>query len=94
MTFVLLGSIFGVLFDISIVLTLAVLFSIERKKVVRFIATLWGKKREIAYIKMKKIYTKLGVWIKNQLFLSFYIFLISFLGLHLLSLFGVDVPHK
>lgn len=58
----------------AIVITLAVLFSVEKISVMKFIASLGGEKKyKYIYIKLEKIYKKLGIWLKSRLLLSLYI---------------------
>ncbi|MEI8092310.1 MAG: hypothetical protein WCG98_09380 [bacterium] len=58
----------------SIVLTLAVLFSVQRTSVMKFISGLRGEKKyKFAYMKLERIYKKLGIWLKSQLLLCLFI---------------------
>lgn len=78
-----------------IVLTLSVLFSIEKISVMRFIASLGGEKKyKYIYIKLEKIYKKLGVWLKSRLLLSLYMAVALYLSLWVLELFGMSIPNK
>jgi predicted PurR-regulated permease PerM len=57
-----------------IIITLSVLFTIEKVSVMKFIASLWWEKKyKYIYIKLEKIYKKLGIWLKSRLLLSLYI---------------------
>jgi predicted PurR-regulated permease PerM len=79
----------------AIVLTLAVLFSIEKKSVIEFIAGIAGyKKRDYIKFKVEKIYKKLGLRLKGQLILCGFIGIAMFLALLIMSLFGLDIPQK
>lgn len=79
----------------SIVLVLSVLFSIEKKSVIKFIAWLGGvKKYKYLYVKLERLYTKLWMWLKGQLMLCLFIWLTMFLALWILALFGIDLPQK
>lgn len=79
----------------AIVLTLSVLFSIEKEAVIKFIAGLaWHKKREYLEIKVKRIYKKLWLWLKGQLLLCLFIWLAVFIALLTMSAFGLDIPQK
>jgi predicted PurR-regulated permease PerM len=64
------GTFFAFITQTSIVLTLAVLFSIQKDAVMKFIARLGGEKKyTFIYMKLERIYKKLGIWLKSQLFL-------------------------
>lgn len=78
-----------------IVITLSVLFSIEKVSVMKFIASLGGEKKyKYIYIKLEKIYKKLGIWLKSRLLLSLFMALAMYAALWILSLFGLDIPNK
>ncbi len=78
-----------------IVITLSVLFSIEKVSVMKFIASLWGEKKyKYIYIKLEKIYKKLGIWLKSRLLLSLYMAVTMYASLWILSAFGLDIPNK
>ncbi len=90
-----LGSFVNFLTQTSIVLTLAVLFSIQRTSVMKFISGLRGpKKYKFAYMKLERIYKKLWIWLKSQLMLCVFIGVAVGLALLLLSVFGMDIPQK
>lgn len=79
----------------SIVLTLAVLFSIQKDSVMKFIAGLGGEKKyKFVYMKLERIYKKLGIWLKSQLFLCVIMWLAMYAALWILALFGIDLPQK
>ncbi len=79
----------------AIVLTLSVLFSIEKKSVFNFIAWIAGKnKREYLSLKIQKIYKKMWFWLKGQLMLCLFIGVAVFLALLIMSIFGLDIPQK
>ncbi|MCX6823214.1 MAG: AI-2E family transporter [candidate division SR1 bacterium] len=90
-----LGSFVNFLAQTSIVLTLAVLFSIQKTAVMKFISGLRGEKKyKFAYMKLERIYKKLGIWLKSQLLLCIFIGVAVLLGLRILSLFGMSIPQK
>ena len=69
----------------SIVIILAVLFSVEKKMVMRFVAGLWGKQEyNFVYAKLDSIYKKLGLWLQGQLILCVVIGVIVFIALHVM----------
>lgn len=88
-------SFFNFIWQAAIVLTLAVLFSIEKKSVIRFISGIWSlKSREYMVIRLEKIYKQLGIWLKSQLLLCLFIWVTVYAALWILSLFGMDLPSK
>ena len=90
-----LGSFVNFLTQTSIVLTLAVLFSIQRTSVMKFISGLRGEKKyKFAYMKLERIYKKLWIWLKSQFLLCLFIGGAVWISLLLLSLFGMNIPQK
>ncbi|MDD3262462.1 MAG: AI-2E family transporter [Candidatus Absconditabacteria bacterium] len=78
-----------------IVVTLSVLFSVEKVAVMKFIASLGGgKKYKYVYIKLEKIYKQLGIWLKSRLLLSLYMAAALYVSLWILELFGMSIPNK
>lgn len=89
------GSFFNFITQTSIVLTLAVLFSIQKDAVMKFIAGLWGEKKyKFVYMKLERIYKKLGIWLKSQFLLCIFIGVTMYVSLWILSFFGIDLPQK
>jgi len=89
------SGIFNFIGQSAIVVTLAALFSIEKKSVIKFIANLWSlKSREYLVIRLEKIYKKLWIWLKSQLLLCVFIWLSVYLALWILAMFGIDLPSK
>ncbi len=89
------GTFFNVITQTSIVLTLAVLFSIQKDAVMKFIARLGGEKQyKFVYMKLERIYKKLGIWLKSQLLLCVFIGLAMYISLWILAIFGIDLPQK
>ena len=85
----------GTIGKAAIVLTLSVLFSIEKDSVIKFIswATGW-KNRDYIKFKVEKIYKKLGLRLKGQLILCGFIGIAMFLATLIMSIFGLDIPQK
>ncbi len=78
-----------------LVITLSILFSIEKVSVMKFIASLgWEKKYKYIYIKLEKIYKKLGIWLKSRLLLSLFMFVTFYIALRILEIFGMSIPSK
>ena len=79
----------------SIVLTLSILFSIQKDAVMKFISGLGGEKQyKFIYMRLEKIYKKLGIWLKSQLFLCLCIGVAFYAALRIASLLGMDLPQK
>jgi len=79
--------------EISIILTLAVLFSIQKDSVMKFLANLGGEKSyKETHMKLERIYKKLGIWLKSQLFLCFLIGGAMLFSFWILGLFGMPLP--
>ena len=88
-------SIFTVLGQIALVLTIAIFFSIEKDRVIRFFV--YHTASTISYTnfmseKVDLFYKKMGTWLKTQLWLCLYIFVVVYLSLLLLSWFGMPLP--
>jgi predicted PurR-regulated permease PerM len=73
---------------------LSILFSIEKDGIIEFIAGFAGDQKEYVKIKLIKIYKKLGMWLKGQIFLCIYIGLIVWFGLWIIAAFGMNIPQK
>jgi len=89
------GTFFSFITQTSIVLTLSVLFSIQKDAVMKFIAKLGGEKKyKFIYMKLERIYKKLGIRLQSQLLLSLIIGVAMYVWLWILSMFGIDLPQK
>lgn len=89
------GTLFNFIAQTSIVLTLAVLFSIQKDSVMKFIAGLWGEKKyKLVYMKLERIYKKLGIRLKSQFLLCIFIGIMMYIALWILSFFGIDLPQR
>jgi predicted PurR-regulated permease PerM len=78
-----------------IVITLSVLFSVEKISVMKFISSLGGEKKyKYIYIKLEKIYKQLGIWLKSRLLLSLFMATTLYVSLWILELFGMSIPNK
>lgn len=89
------GTFFSFITQTSIVLTLSVLFSVQKDAVMKFIAKLGGsKKYKLIYMKLERIYKKLGIRLQSQLLLCIFIGLAMYAALWILSIFGIDLPQK
>lgn len=66
----------GVVLTLSqaiIMFVLAVFFSIEKETVIKFISWLAGDSKNQTYVKLQKMYAKLGLWIKGQFIVCLYV---------------------
>lgn len=79
----------------GIVLTLSILFSVEKDIVLHFLARLFGKKHiQSSYHKIDQIYKKLAIWLKARFALSLFLTIAMYLFFLALLLFGIDIPYK
>ena len=86
---------FSSLFQWGIVITLAVLFSIEKIAVMKFISSLGGERKfKYIYMKLEKIYKQLWIWLKQRLLLSLYVWLAMYAVLWILEFCGMSIPNK
>jgi predicted PurR-regulated permease PerM len=83
-----------VLWKIIFVITLSVLFSIEKKSVIWFICNLGWKKREYIKFKLERLYKKLWLRLKWQLLLCLFIAIAMLIALIIMSIFGLEIPQK
>ncbi len=89
------GTFFSFITQTSIVLTLSVLFSIQKDSVMKFIARLGGEKKyKFVYMKLERIYKKLGIRLKSQLLLCIIMGVAMYAALWILAIFGIDLPQK
>ncbi len=84
---------FSTIFQIVFVFILAIFFSLEKNRVILFLASIsWNK--IFVYRKLVKLYTKLWYRLKWQILLSLYVGFSVLIGLYILKIFGVDLPSK
>jgi len=77
--------------QLFLVIILAIFFSLEKTKVINFLGVIFGHP-EYVKLKMEKIYWQLGQWLKGQFRLSAAVGFLVWLGLSILTLFGVHIP--
>jgi predicted PurR-regulated permease PerM len=87
------SSVFSALTQIGFVLTLSVLFSVEKDNTMKLIRRIDKKNKSNRHNKITKIYEKLGFWLRSQLLLCLFIFCMTGVGLLILSWFGLDIPN-
>lgn len=85
-------AVFATIAQIALVLTLSVLFSIEKNGVINFISRLAGTRSASTYVKLQRLYAKLGFRLKWQLIVCAYIALMVFILLNVVRLFGINIP--
>lgn len=89
----LVNDLINLLFQIGIVLTIAVFFSLEKINVSRFLAS-FTKHPYLTLIKLEKLYKRLGHRLEGQLLLCVIIWFLVALWLRIISWFGIDLPDK
>ena len=68
---------------------------IQKDAVMKFIARLGGEKKyKFVYMKLERIYKKLGIRLKSQLFLCVFMGVAMYAALWILAIFGIDLPQK
>jgi len=61
----------------------------------KFIAGIGGEKKyKLVYVKLERIYKKLGIWLQSQFLLSIIIGVAMYVALWILAIFGIDLPQK
>lgn len=66
-------SVFTTITQAIMMFVLAVFFSIEKEWVVRFLSSIAGSKKNHVYVKLQRMYAKLGLWIKGQIIVCAYV---------------------
>ncbi len=90
------GSFFSVLGQAWLVLTVSVLFSLEKESIVRFFVHYTTKNiNQVEYMSQKidLFYTKMWLWLQAQLWLCVTIAVIVYISLLILALFGMPLPN-
>lgn len=90
------GSFFSVLGQLWLVLTIAVLCSLEKDRILDFFIIHTSSTQERVHYMAQKVdifYRKMGLWLKSQLWLCLYIAIIVYVVLLVLSLFGISLPN-
>ena len=89
-----IGSFFSVLWELLIIFTLSVFFSIEKDYIINLVTKCFSKaRRALAQKKVERIYTQLSAWLKARLLLSLILALIFWICLWILNLFWIEIPN-
>ncbi|MBS8122239.1 AI-2E family transporter [Candidatus Vampirococcus lugosii] len=88
-----IGGFFSAISQVLLVFVLAIFLSLQKDSVMNFIGAMSSNK-DYVIIKLKKLYKKLGFWLKGQFLLSIFIFITVFILLNTISFFGMDLPNK
>ena len=76
-----------------ILFVLSVFFSVEKEQVIHFISSLAGLRRNHMYVKLQKMYAKLGLRLKWQVLVCLYVWVMVLILFSLWSwIFGVKIP--
>ena len=89
-------SFFSILWQIGLVLTISVLFSLEKDSIIRFFVYYTTKNTsQVEYMsqKIELFYHKMWLWLKAQLWLCLTIAVIVYVVLFILGLFGMPLPN-
>ena len=87
------GKFLSVIVQILFVFVIAIFFSLEKDKVIGFLAIIsW--RQEYMKKKFEKLYNRLGNWLKWQILLCFFIGITVYIGLWTMSLFWMDLPNR
>lgn len=79
--------------QVTIIFTLAVFFSLEKKYFIHLVAKgASDAKKTKVYEKIDRVYEKLSLWLKARLLLSLFVAASTWLALRILGLFGFEIP--
>ena len=84
----------GVMTNLTIVFTLAVFFSIEKKYLINLF--LKGKKdlqKQKVQAKIDYVYEKLSLWLKARILLSVFVIIAMYAALWIMKLCGLEIPN-
>lgn len=84
---------FGALAQISFVIVLSILISVEKRSFLNFVISV-SPKKHVVRNKTVKIYDRLSFWLKSQMILGIIIGMVIFVGLWIFAIFGINVPNK
>lgn len=86
--------VFSTIVQAMILFLMSVFFSAEKEGVIHFIASLAGTRKNHMYVKLQKMYAKLGLRLKGQSFVCLYVGVMVVVLFALASwIFGVKIPN-
>jgi predicted PurR-regulated permease PerM len=90
----LVTSVFSTVLQWVILFFMAIFFSAEKEQVINFASWLAGHKKNHAYVKLQKMYAKLGLWLKGQAIICLYVGVMILILYSLGSwIFGIQIPN-
>lgn len=87
------GNIFSIIVNAAIVLTLCIFFSIAHYDIKYALKYIFRHYTNVLP-RIDSAYSGITTWLKSQLFLCFFIWIMSYLWLWILEIFGISVPQK
>ncbi len=87
------GNIFSIIVDFAIVLTLCIFFSVAHYDIKYGLKYIFRHYTNVLP-RIDAAYSGITTWLKSQLFLCFFIGIMSYLWLRALELFGISIPQK
>lgn len=90
---IIFGNIFSIIVDFAIVLTLCVFFSVAHYDIKYGLKYIFRHYTNVLP-RIDAAYSGITTWLKSQLFLCVFIWIMSYLGLWVLELFGISIPQK
>jgi predicted PurR-regulated permease PerM len=90
----LVTSVFSTVLQWVILFFMAIFFSVEKEQVINFVSWLAGHKKNHTYVKLQKMYAKLGLWLKGQAIICLYVGVMILILYSLGSwIFGIQIPN-
>lgn len=86
-------NIFSIIIDLSIVITLCIFFSIAHYDIKYGLKYIFRHYTNVLP-RIDLAYSWITTWLKSQLFLCLFIWIMSYLWLRVLELFGISIPQK
>ena len=87
------GNIFSIIVDFAIVLTLCIFFSIAHYDIKYGLKYIFRHYTNVLP-RIDAAYSGITTWLKSQLFLCVFIWIMSYLWLRILEIFGISIPQK
>ena len=90
----LVTGVFSAVAQAMILFLLSVFFSVEKEQVINFVSSLAWSRRNHMYVKLQKMYAKLGLRIKWQILVCIYVWVMIAILFTLVSrIFGTNIPN-